>query len=313
MTTCACSACLSGESPKSCTRSTPGIARIVASSVVIVWMSAGIASRSACDHECCDAVLRVPETAARGSRPGPMASWRQQTALRVLGQSERPGNALTETIVITTHATTIGQRKRTEKFPIPAKPDWSPGPRDRVGRGCPFAFMPRIVHAMKFSPTLAYDDPSSGPSPATQESKPSPAHRGPAATGSVDRYVDPPDRATSASVGCRDSGAVRREGTGLLRTMAARSIRSPLRGDRAGPSPRSGSPPPPGRYSRPHRRPCHPSPGPRTRRIGRRYRSPRPRRWVKRTPSSWGKVVKKCPASFRNVSGRLSSSSRRPL
>ncbi len=37
-----------------------------------------------------------------------------------LATSERPGNALTEKIVITSHAMTIGQRKRTEKLPIPA-------------------------------------------------------------------------------------------------------------------------------------------------------------------------------------------------
>ena len=38
-----------------------------------------------------------------------------------LATSERPGKALTETIVINTHPITIGQRNRTEKFPIDAK------------------------------------------------------------------------------------------------------------------------------------------------------------------------------------------------
>ena len=37
-----------------------------------------------------------------------------------LATSERPGKALTETIVINTHPITIGQRNRTEKFPMDA-------------------------------------------------------------------------------------------------------------------------------------------------------------------------------------------------
>ncbi len=38
-----------------------------------------------------------------------------------------------------------------------------------------------------------------------------------------------------------------------------------------------------------------------------------PQVWLNRTPSSWGKVVKKCSASRTNDSGRWASSSPRPL
>ncbi len=57
-----------------------------------------------------------------------------------LATSERPGKALTEKIVMTTHAIRIGQRNRTEKTPIKRKAWVETGSRSCIGP---------ILHALK--------------------------------------------------------------------------------------------------------------------------------------------------------------------
>ena len=46
VTTCACSACLSGDNPKSCTRMTLGSPRILVSMLLISWRSEAVSTPS---------------------------------------------------------------------------------------------------------------------------------------------------------------------------------------------------------------------------------------------------------------------------